>query len=216
MAFLSTKYTIYNSYTTYVAFEITPNEEWESVYANPIVTSWASEEVDLTSGKSKKIDYLYYITRFYISARNNQTIYIKFTSKNLESQMINIYEFQNRTSLDELRFTESSLYYNSKKKSYTEYYTVKDYSTNFVAFELMSNSYMKYVTVKASLDGDDTESGGKAYIAAIIVSIIFVICIGGLIIFFYMKKYRQNNSNLQNLTNQNTTQPLYPISQDIN
>ena len=42
------------------------------------------------------MEYLYYFTRFYISARYNQTIKIKFTKKISGSQMINIYDFQNR------------------------------------------------------------------------------------------------------------------------
>ena len=210
-------YTINNPYTTYVAFEIAPNSEWDSIYVNSNVTSWASYEIDLTSGKSKKLEYLYYITRFYISARYNQTIKIKFTKKNSGSQMINIYEFQNRTSLDELRFIDCYLDYDSKKKYYTQSFTVRDYSTNFVAFEFVLDSYIKDVTVKASLDGDDneSESGGNTYTAVIIVSIIFVIAILAVIIFCYMKKYRRNDA-IQNLTDKNTTQPLYPISQDIN
>jgi hypothetical protein len=210
-------YTINNPYTTYVAFEIAPNSEWDSIYVNPNVTSWASYEIDLTSGKSKKLEYLYYITRFYISARYNQTIKIKFTKKNSGSQMINIYEFQNRTSLDELRFIDCYLDYDSKKKYYTQSFTVRDYSTNFVAFEFVLDSYIKDVTVKASLDGDDneSESGGNTYTAVIIVSIIFVIAILAVIIFCYMKKYRGNDA-IQNLTDKNDTQPLYPISQDIN
>ena len=81
----------------------------------------------------------------------------------------------------------------------------------------MSDSYIKDVTIKASLDGDDneSESGGNTYTAIIIVSIIFVISILAVMVFFYMKKYRKNDA-IQNFTDQNTTQPLYPISQDIN
>ena len=81
----------------------------------------------------------------------------------------------------------------------------------------MLDSYIKDVTVKASLDGDDneSESGGNTYTAVIIVSIIFVIAILAVIIFCYMKKYRGNDA-IQNLTDKNDTQPLYPISQDIN
>ena len=92
-------YTINNPYTTNVAFEIAPNSEWDSIYVNPNVTSGAYYEIDLTSGKQKKLEYLYYLTRFYISARNNQKIKIKFTKKISGSQMINIYDILNRTKL---------------------------------------------------------------------------------------------------------------------
>ena len=44
-------YTINNPYNTYVAFEIAPNSEWDSIYVNPNVTSGAYYEIDLTSGK---------------------------------------------------------------------------------------------------------------------------------------------------------------------
>ena len=57
-------YTINNPYTTYVAFEIAPNSEWDYIYVNPNVTSGASYEIDLTSGKSKKMEYLYYFPDF--------------------------------------------------------------------------------------------------------------------------------------------------------
>ena len=218
------KYTINDPSTTYIALEIKPNSNWESVIVNPIATSWATYEVELTSGKSKNLGLLttFEITRFYIPARYNQTINIKFTKKNSEysyTQMINIYEFPNRTSLDELRYKDIYLNYNSKKKTYISSYTVSDYLTTFVAFELKPDLNMKEVTVKATIEGeedDEVSNEGKSYIALIIIPILVCICIIVVLIYFYIKKHRKNDNQLQTLTYQTSSQPLYPISQDNN
>ena len=215
-------YTIYDPNTNYVAFEITPNYELKSIFVTPFITSWATYEWDLTRGNSQKFGafYTHEIVRFYISAEYGQKINIKITKKNSEYspyQMINIYEFPKRTSLDELRYLELCLIYNSKKKSYTQSYTVYKNETTFIAFEFKPDFDMREVTVKASIDGyDDEEDEEQSYIAIIVISIIFVVCIFALIIYFYIRKKRKNENKLQNLTSQATTQPLYPLSLDNN
>lgn len=217
----SSIYTIYYPQTTYVAFEITPNSEWESVYASPIITTWASYEFDLTSSKSVKLGYLSSseVARFYLSATYNQTIYIKFTQENSgnsysQTPKINIYEFQNRTSLEELKYTELYLSYNSKKNSFTQSYTVYDNSTTYVAFELNPGFYMNEVTVKASIGNFDDENDEETKNnLAIILPVLFVICVVAIAIFIYKKNHRKNDNQLQNLTYQTNTQPLYPITQ---
>ena len=219
-------YTIYYPYTTFVAFEITPNSEWGSVYASPIITSWATYVYDLTSRKSANLEFLSSeeIARFYISATYNQTINIKFTQENSgnsysQTQKINIYEFPNKTSLEELRYVEFYLYYNSKKKCFTHSYTVYDTSTTFVAFELKPDFSMNEVIVKATIGSFDDETDDKTddettNILAIILPILFVICVVAIVIFVYKKNHRKNDNQLQNLTLKTTNQPLYPISQD--
>ena len=216
--YYSSIYTIYYPQTSYAAFEITPNSEWGSVYASPIITSWATYEYDLTGSKSVKLGYLSSgeIARFYISATYNQTINIKFTQENsvnpnFQNHKINIYEFPNRTSLEELRYVELYLSYNSKKNSLTQSYTVYDTSTTFVAFELISSFSMNEVTVKASIGSFDDET--KINLAIIILPILFVICVVAIIIFIYKKNHKKNDNQLQNLKNKTNTQPLYPISQ---
>ena len=189
-----------------------------SVYASPIISSWATYEYDLTGSKSVKLGYLSSgeIARFYISATYNQTINIKFTQENsvnpnFQNHKINIYEFPNRTSLEELRYVELYLSYNSKKNSLTQSYTVYDISTTFVAFELISSFSMNEVTVKASIGSFDDET--KINLAIIILPILFVICVVAIIIFIYKKNHKNNDNQLQNLTNKTNTQPLYPNSQ---
>lgn len=133
--------------------------------------------------------------------------------------MINIYEFPNRTSLDELRYKDIYLNYNSKKKTYISSYTASDYLTTFVAFELKPDLNMKEVTVKATIEGeedDEVSNEGKSYIALIIIPILVCICIIVVLIYFYIKKHRKNDNQLQTLTYQTSSQPLYPISQDNN
>ena len=229
--YLVEPYTISNPSTTYIVFEIIPKFNWNSVYV--YTTLAVNYEFELIKGKSKNLEFLSAneIYRFYIAAKCNKTINFEIIcedSNNSSLQYINIYEFSNRKSLIELRYSELDLSYNSTNKTYSQSYKVYDSSTIYVAFELKPNYNMHQVYVKAIIDGDDhsdnnDKEGKTTILSIIIILIIIVVCIMIFLIYRYIKKYKykkmwKNFTSESNETKETkeSKEPksLYPINQE--
>ena len=96
-----------------------------------------------------EITHSYGNYKLYISAKYEQILDIIFLKNDpyfTESQNINIYEYKNRNSVNNLDMTTLYLSYKSSENSYTQTYIVKGSGlTNFIAFEIKPYFEMKNV-----------------------------------------------------------------------
>ena len=171
-----TSYDVYDSSSSYIAFEINPYYEMESVYVNATVIS-PTYEYDLYIGSSQRIPTLYTtcIYKFYIYTQYGQAIDIEFKksdSMSTSEQYITIYEYSSKSSTIELTKTNHSLSYDSTKNAYLCSYNVSHSSYAYVVFELIPYYEMESVYVKTTVISPiyeyDLNNGSSKYFPALL------------------------------------------------